>query len=95
MRLLTAAGADTAPSRSIIENASMDSDVGSRGFEKCGGGSSNGCDSGIRDGVGYVCGHDRGQRSDAGLITCSRRPHLSAYTARYRGINRSSLRNGF
>jgi len=38
-----ATGADTVPARSITEDVSLDSDVGSRGFEKCGGsnGSSN------------------------------------------------------
>ncbi|XP_018371274.1 PREDICTED: uncharacterized protein LOC108766464 [Trachymyrmex cornetzi] len=77
MRLLTAANADIIPARSITEDVSLDSDVGSRGSEKCGGsssssnssssscnnsnGNSNGCNSGIRDGVGYASGHDRGQ----------------------------------
>lgn len=63
MRLLTATGADIVPTRSITENVSLDSDVGSRGYEKCGGSSSssNGCNSGIRDGVGYASGQDRGQ----------------------------------
>ncbi|EZA50253.1 hypothetical protein X777_11091 [Ooceraea biroi] len=78
MRPLTAVDIDTEPARSN-EDVSLDSDVGSRGFEKCGGsGCSSSGSNGIRDIISNTCGHhcdhhhgDEGNDSDANFWACT------------------------
>jgi len=85
MRLLTAADTDTELARSI-KDVSLDSDVGSHGFGKCGG-SSNGNSSnsesnnGVRD-ISYVCGHhDNGDANDDLLACMSSIQRMNSYVS--------------